>query len=108
MLLENADAALYWAKRSGPRPDRALRARRASGPEAEQRNEVAALLEQGTSAIAIVFQPVVELATGRAGGYEALARIDREPRRGPGRVVRAGAPRRARARSSRRSRCAPR
>lgn len=26
---------------------------------------------------------MIELATGRAGGYEALARFDREPRRGP-------------------------
>ena len=57
--------------------------RGASRPEAEQRNEVAALLERGTSALEIVFQPVVELATGRAGGYEALTRIDTEPRRGP-------------------------
>jgi GAF domain-containing protein len=31
----------------------------------------------------VVFQPVVELATGRAGGFEALARFEREPRRGP-------------------------
>ena len=38
---------------------------------------------------------MVELATGRVGGYEALARIDGEPCARPGRVVRAGAPRRA-------------
>ena len=41
------------------------------------------MLEQGIDAVSIVFQPVVELATGRAGGYEALARFEQEPRRGP-------------------------
>ncbi|HEX6025655.1 MAG TPA: diguanylate cyclase [Solirubrobacter sp.] len=81
-LLENADAALYRAKRSGR--GRTVRfVRGAVRPEAEQRSEVAALLEQGIDAISIVTQPVIELATGRAGGYEALARFDREPRRGP-------------------------
>ena len=82
VLLENADAALYWAKRTGR--GRTVRyVRGAVRPEAEQRNEVAELLEQGIGAISIVFQPVVELATGRAGGFEALARFEREPRRGP-------------------------
>ncbi len=81
-LLENADAALYWAKRTG-RGKTVRYVRGAVRPEAEQRIEVAALLEQGIGAISIVFQPVVELATGRAGGYEALARFEQEPRRGP-------------------------
>jgi diguanylate cyclase (GGDEF)-like protein len=83
VLLENADAALYWAKRSGRGRTVRFEAGGASRPEAEQRNEIAALLERGTSALQIVFQPLVELATGRAGGYEALTRIDTEPRRGP-------------------------
>lgn len=82
VLLENADAALYWAKRSG-RGRTARYVRGAIRPESEQRNEIAALLERGSSAIEIVLQPVVELASGRAGGYEALTRIDSEPRRGP-------------------------
>jgi diguanylate cyclase (GGDEF)-like protein len=82
VLLENGDAALYWAKRTGR--GRTVRYVRGTvRPEAEQRNEVATLLEQGTSAFRIVFQPVVELATGRPAGYEALARIDSEPMRGP-------------------------
>ncbi len=82
VLLENADSALYFAKRSGR--GRTVRYERgALRPEAEQRNEVAELLARGTSAIEIVVQPVVELATGRAGGYEALTRIHVEPRRGP-------------------------
>ncbi len=82
VLLENGDAALYWAKRSGR--GRTIRyVRGAVRPEAEQRNEVAAMLEQGTNAIRIVFQPVVELATGRPAGYEALARFESETPRGP-------------------------
>ena len=82
VLLENADSALYFAKRSGR--GRTVRYERGViRPEAEQRNEVADLLARGTSAIEIVVQPVVELATGRAGGYEALTRIHTEPRRGP-------------------------
>ena len=66
-----------------PRADRAATSPAAIRPRGEQRNEVAALLARGTSAIEIVVQPVVELATGRAGGYEALTRIHAEPRRGP-------------------------
>ena len=91
-LLANGDAALYWAKRTG----RGRTVRYVAGavrPEAQQRHEVAALLEQGPSALRIVFQPVVELATGRPAGYEALTRF--EDRARPGRVVRAGAPGRA-------------
>src|SRR3954463_9856820 len=82
VLLENADAALYWAKRSG-RGKTVRYVRGAQRPESEQRTEVAELLAQGPPAIRTVFQPVVELATGRAGGYEALTRIDRQPQRGP-------------------------
>ena len=82
VLLENADAALYFAKRSG-RGKTVRYKRGAIRPEAEQRNEVAELLARGPGAIEIVLQPVVELATGRAGGFEALTRIAGEPRRGP-------------------------
>src|SRR3954451_22113089 len=83
VLLENADAALYWAKRPG-RWKTVRFVRGAIRPESEQRNEITALLERGTDALQTVFQPVVELATGRAGGFEALTRIDAEgPRRGP-------------------------
>ena len=82
-LLHAADGALYWAKRSGR--DRV----RAFDPEhvvalslAEQRREVEAVLAL-PAAIAPVFQPVMEVATGRVAGYEALARFappfDRSP-----------------------------
>jgi diguanylate cyclase (GGDEF)-like protein len=81
-LLENGDAALYWAKRTG----RGRTVRYVPGrivPEAQQRNEIAALLERGTAALRTVFQPVVELATGRPAGYEALTRFESDPPRGP-------------------------
>ena len=82
VLLENADAALYWAKRTG-RGKTVRFVRGAVRPESEQRTEIAALIARGVESIQTVFQPVVELATGRAGGYEALTRINVEPRRGP-------------------------
>jgi diguanylate cyclase (GGDEF)-like protein len=81
-LLESGDAALYWAKRSGRDQTRRYGAG-AARPEVAQRAEIAALLERGPSAIRTVFQPIVEIATGRAGGYEALSRFDSEPVRGP-------------------------
>ena len=79
--------------RCGRRPSSAARSRRCSS-RARARSST-------------VFQPVVELATGRAGGYEALARFDAEPRAGRTsgsrrRTASGSAP------SSRRSRCAPR
>jgi diguanylate cyclase (GGDEF)-like protein len=79
-LLEAGDAALYWAKRSGRGQTRRYGAG-AARPETEQRAEVVSVLER--KAIRIVFQPVLELATGRPAGYEALARFDGEPARGP-------------------------
>src|SRR5262245_54315817 len=79
-LLEAGDAALYWAKRSGRGQTRRYGAG-AARPETEQRAEIQNLLER--KAIRIVFQPVLELATGRPAGYEALARFDGEPARGP-------------------------
>jgi diguanylate cyclase (GGDEF)-like protein len=82
VLLENGDAALYLAKHSGRGQTRRY-GRGAVRPETVQRAEIAALLERGPSAIRTVCQPIVELATGRASGFEALARFDLEPRRGP-------------------------
>ena len=74
-LLHAADGALYWAKRSGR--DRV----RCFDPEHvvalslhEQRREVEALLAT-PGAIVPAFQPVMEVATGRVAGYEALARF---------------------------------
>jgi diguanylate cyclase (GGDEF)-like protein len=82
-LLELADGALYLAKRSGRdqarRYDRRL-AGQLSGDG--QRAEIEALLAR-EDAIVPLFQPVLELATGRVAGYEALARMPDGPFRPP-------------------------
>jgi diguanylate cyclase (GGDEF)-like protein len=79
-LLERADAALYAAKHAGRRQTRRYAPNLSSRPTADdERREIEALLR--VKAIRPVFQPLLELATGRVGGYEALARIpgDRGP-----------------------------
>ncbi|MEA2310629.1 MAG: diguanylate cyclase, partial [Solirubrobacteraceae bacterium] len=83
-LLACADAALYAAKDTGR--DRACRyrsslARRPS--PGEEREEIEALLERAEVLITPVFQPILELATGRVAGYEALARMRTDPPRPP-------------------------
>jgi diguanylate cyclase (GGDEF)-like protein len=83
-LLERADAALYAAKHAGRRQTRRYAANLAARPSrSDERSEVEALLRRGDAAMHMVFQPVLELATGRVCGYEALARIDGEPVRRP-------------------------
>jgi diguanylate cyclase (GGDEF)-like protein len=81
-LLQLAEGALYWAKRSGKSrtrrfdPDHV----RLSG-DAPQRSEIERILRQ--RAIEPVFQPVASLTTGRLLGYEALARFPDSPGRPP-------------------------
>ncbi len=81
-LLQLAEGALYWAKRSGKSrtrrfdPDHV----RLSG-DAPQRSEIKRILSEG--AIEPVFQPVASLTTGRLIGYEALARFPDAPDRPP-------------------------
>ncbi len=81
-LLQLAEGALYWAKRSGKSrtrrfdPDHV----RLSG-DAPQRSEIERILETG--AIEPVFQPVASLTTGQLLGYEALARFPDAPARPP-------------------------
>ena len=83
-LLERADAALYAAKHAGRRQTRRYAPNLAARPSrSDERSEVEALLRRGENAMHMVFQPVLELATGRVCGYEALARIDGEPVRRP-------------------------
>ena len=83
-LLERADAALYAAKHAGRRQTRRYAANLAARPSrSDERSEVEAILRRGDEAMHMVFQPVLELATGRVCGYEALARIDGEPVRRP-------------------------
>ena len=81
-LLQLAEGALYWAKRSGKSrtrrfdPDHV----RLSG-DAPQRSEIERILEE--RAIEPLFQPVASLTTGRLIGYEALARFPDSPDRPP-------------------------
>jgi diguanylate cyclase (GGDEF)-like protein len=75
-LLAAADAALYAAKDGGRGQTRRYRAHLARRPlPGEEREEVEALLRTPGSIIPF-FQPVLELATGRVCGYEALARFE--------------------------------
>jgi diguanylate cyclase (GGDEF)-like protein len=74
-LLEMADGALYQAKQSGRDQVRRYDDREVvllSG--AEQQAQVRAVLDQ-PDAMTPVFQPIVELTTGRIAGYEALSRF---------------------------------
>ena len=91
-LLERADAALYAAKHAGRRQTRRFGAGLAARPSAsDERREIEALLRR-PELIVPVFQPLLELATGRIGGYEALARIpgDRRPDQWFGQAHRVG------------------
>ena len=83
-LLELADGALYWAKRAGRAQVRRYDPREVvTMSHAEQRAEVQALLDRA-DALTPVFQPIVELATGRVAGFEALTRFTgTEPARPP-------------------------
>jgi diguanylate cyclase (GGDEF)-like protein len=81
-LLACADAALYAAKDTGHGRTFRYRHDLARRPSpGEERDEIEALLRDG--ALTPVFQPVLELATGRVSGYEALARMNVEPQRAP-------------------------
>jgi diguanylate cyclase (GGDEF)-like protein len=74
-LLELADGALYWAKSSGRAQTRRFDPREVVLLSvAEQRAQVQAMLD-APDALTPVFQPIVELATGRVAGYEALTRF---------------------------------
>jgi diguanylate cyclase (GGDEF)-like protein len=82
-LLAAADAALYAAKDGGRRRTCRYRANLARRPSAgEEREEIEALLH-APGAIVPFFQPVLELATGRVSGYEALARFQAPSQRPP-------------------------
>jgi diguanylate cyclase (GGDEF)-like protein len=85
-LLERADGALYVAKRGGRNQSR----RFVTGPEtldcpSVRKAQVERMLDSDAPVLRPVFQPVVEVATGRVAGFEALARFRCEPLQSPDR-----------------------
>lgn len=82
-LLEAAEGALDWARRGGPGSVRRFDSRHVvlRGNE-EQRAQVTSVLERDDG-LAVVFQPIVNLSTGKIIGFEALARFPNGPQRGP-------------------------
>jgi diguanylate cyclase (GGDEF)-like protein len=80
-LVAQADAALYRGKRAGrtvvtiydPTTDRG---HVDDGMRAELSSAISAVIESGR--MTPVFQPIVELASGRVLGYEGLVRVPRE------------------------------
>ncbi len=93
-LLRKADLAMYEAKRTGtrnavlyqPELERLDASDGARGRwfarNDEQRAEIASVLAD-PDGITMVFQPIMDLRTGRIAGYESLARFKRTPLRGP-------------------------
>jgi diguanylate cyclase (GGDEF)-like protein len=83
-LAELASAALDVAKRAGGNETRKYDPDQVSASPSikQQRAEIDELLE-AEEPIKPVFQPLVELATGRLIGFEALSRFDWEPPRPP-------------------------
>ena len=93
-LLRRGDLAMYDAKRNGKRrlavytPELAEADTPGHQPPVwfvgsdEQRAEIVSVLED-PDALAMAFQPIVDLRTGRVAGYEALARFNRTPYQPP-------------------------
>ena len=83
-LSELANSALDVAKRAGGNQTRKYDPEQVSAIPSikQQRAEIDELLAM-EHPITPVFQPLVELSTGRLIGFEALSRFDSEPRRSP-------------------------
>jgi diguanylate cyclase (GGDEF)-like protein len=81
-LLDLADAALYQAKRLGRGQTRRVDADSGEAAVDQQRAAVRRVLDD-PQLITPVFQPIVDLATGRVAGYEGLSRFPAEDGRRP-------------------------
>lgn len=81
-LLDLADAALYQAKRLGRGQTRRVDADAGEAAVDQQRAAVRRLLDEPTL-VTPVFQPIVDLATGRVAGYEGLSRFPADGGRRP-------------------------
>jgi diguanylate cyclase (GGDEF)-like protein/PAS domain S-box-containing protein len=91
-FLRKADLAMYDAKRAGKHRAQLYEPRLEGGAlsvggqwfarDDEQRAEIESVLAD-PDGITMVFQPIMDLRTGRVAGYESLSRFNREPRRTP-------------------------
>ena len=91
-FLRKADLAMYDAKRAGKQRARLYEPRLENDAHTvggqwfarddEQRAEIESVLSD-PDGITMVFQPIMDLRTGRVAGYESLSRFNREPRRTP-------------------------
>ena len=81
-LLDLADAALYQAKRMGRGQTRRVDADSGEAAVDQQRAAVRRVLDN-PDLVQPVFQPIVDLATGRVAGYEGLSRFPAEDGRRP-------------------------
>jgi diguanylate cyclase (GGDEF)-like protein len=81
-LLDLADAALYQAKRMGRGQTRRVDADAGEAAVDQQRAAVRRILDS-PELVTPVFQPIVDLASGRVAGYEGLSRFPSDDGRRP-------------------------